>query len=110
MIYTDTIHNAILFVDTSAMFDTTLSFFNGKPILAIIASNYVCGFLSWFRHGFMTLAEVSTNVWNRQCTVSSSSSFRKAGESPVVYGHRRSAVNFTHCRLNGLLVVKIRAG
>ena len=38
-IYTDTIHNAILFIDTSTMLDTTqLIYLIGKPCLAIIAS------------------------------------------------------------------------
>ena len=41
VIHIDTIHNSVLFMDTSTMFDTTSSFFNweAKFYFAIIASN-----------------------------------------------------------------------
>ena len=39
IIYTDTIHNAIFFVDTSTMRDTNTHSLIGTPCLAIIASN-----------------------------------------------------------------------
>ena len=39
--YTDTIHYAILFIDTSTILNTTKLFLIGKPYMAIIASEDV---------------------------------------------------------------------
>ena len=60
--YTDTIHNAILFTDTSTMLDTTKQHWqaifsdnNGKKIIVKNHFKYICFFLSC--HGFTVIHE-----------------------------------------------------